>query len=76
MLAAMFISAVGEFGKIDMIGHSLIIVALAGIIADDASEPARLRHSWLLPFGYVASLALFLTAYYVGHAALFGTTIL
>jgi hypothetical protein len=76
MLAAMFVSAVGEFGKIDMIGHSLIIVALTAIIADDAVQPARLRHSWLLPLGYVASLALFLTAYYVGHAALFGTAIL
>jgi len=76
MLAAMFVSAVGEFGKIDMIGHSLIIVALAAIHRDDAKQPARLHHSWLLPFGYVASLALFLTAYYVGHAALFGTAIL
>ncbi len=75
MLAAMFVSAILEFGKIDMIGHSLIIVALFGIIADDQSEPVRLRHSWLLPFGYAASLALFLTTYYTGHAALFGTTI-
>src|SRR5579863_38674 len=50
MLAAMFISAVGEFGKIDMIGHSLIIVALFGIISDNAASPARLRDSWLLPF--------------------------
>jgi hypothetical protein len=76
MLTAMFVSAVAEFGKIDLIGHSLIIVALVGIVADDAKEPVRLRHSWLLPFGYVASLALFLMAYYGGHAALFGTKIL
>jgi hypothetical protein len=76
MLAAMFISAVLEFGKIDMIGHSLIIVALFGILADDAAEPARLRHSWLLPVSYTASLVLFLAAYYFGHAALFGTTVL
>jgi len=76
MLAAMFISAVPEFGKIDLIGHALIVVALLGIIADDAGETARLRDSWLLPLGYVASLGAFLAAYYVGHAALFGTTIL
>jgi hypothetical protein len=76
MLAAMFISAVGEFGKIDMIGHSLIIVALFAIVADNAAEPARLRHSWLLPVTYAASLALFLSAYYFGHAALFGTAVL
>ena len=76
MLAVMFISAVAEFGKIDLIGHSLIVVALVGIVADDAATPARLRHSWLLPAGYVASLTLFLTVYYFGHAALFGTAVL
>ena len=76
MLAAMFVSAVVEFGRIDLIGHSLIVVALFAIIADDAAEAPRLRHSWLLPFGYVTSLVLFLTAYYAGHAALFGTAIL
>ena len=65
-----------EFGKIDLIGHSLIVVALFGIIADDAAEPVRLRNSWLLPVGYAASLALFLAAYYFGHAALFGTAVL
>ena len=30
MLAAMFVSAVFEFGKIDLIGHTLIVVALLG----------------------------------------------
>lgn len=76
MLAAMFVSAVLEFGKVDLIGHSLIVVALVGIIADDGGEAARLRDSSLLPFGYAASLAAFLAAYYVGHAALFGTAIM
>jgi hypothetical protein len=76
MLAAMFISAVFEFGKIDLIGHSLIVVALLGIIADDAKQTARLRDSWLLPVSYAAALVLFLTVYYAGHAALFGTAIL
>jgi hypothetical protein len=76
MLAAMFVSAVAEFGKIDLIGHSLIVVALVGIIADDGGKVARVRDSWLIPVGYAASLVLFLTAYYVGHAALFGTAIL
>ena len=76
MLAAMFVSAVLEFGKIDLIGHSLIVVALVGIIADDGGKAARLRNSWLLPFGYASSLALFLATYYAAHAALFGTAIL
>jgi hypothetical protein len=76
MLAAMFVSAVVQFGKIDLIGHSLIVVALLGIIADDAVEPSQLRDSWLLPFGYAAALTLFLATYYAGHAVLFGTAIL
>jgi hypothetical protein len=76
MLAAMFIGAVFDFGKIDLIGHSLIVVALFGIIADDAASPAKLRHAWLIPVGYAAALALFLTAYYGAHAEMFGTKIL
>jgi len=76
MLTAMFVSAVVEFGKIDLIGHTLIVVALVGIVADDGGKPLRARDSWLLPVGYAASLALFLATYYVAHAALFGTAIL
>ncbi len=72
----MFISAVAEFGKIDMIGHSLIVVALFGIISDNASAPVRLRDSWLIPVAYAASLVLFLAVYYGVHAELFGTAIL
>ena len=75
ILTAMFVSAVFEFGKIDLIGHTLIVVALLGIVADDAPRAVRLRDSWLLPLGYAASLALFLALYYEGHAALFGTTV-
>jgi hypothetical protein len=76
MLAAMFIGAVFQFGKIDLIGHSLIVVALLAIIADDGGKAARLRDSWLLPIAYAASLAAFLATYYAGHAALYGTSIL
>jgi hypothetical protein len=76
MLAAMFMSAVLQFGKIDMIGHSLIVVALVGIIADDGVADVRLRHSWMIPFGYATALTLFLAAYYGVHAGLFGTAIL
>jgi hypothetical protein len=76
MLAAMFISAVLPFGKIDLIGHTLIVVALLGIIADDGGKPSYLRDTYLLPFSYAGALVLFLAAYYVGHAELFGTHIL
>ena len=60
MLAAMFVSAVIQFGKIDLIGHSLIVITLVGIVADDGGKTARLRELWLLPFAYAASLAGFL----------------
>jgi hypothetical protein len=76
MLTAMFVSAVVPFGKIDLIGHSLIVVSLLGIIADDGGKAARLRDSWLLPFAYAVSLVGFLASYYTAHAALYGTSIL
>ncbi len=73
MLAGMFVSAVFEFGKIDLIGHTLIVVALIGIVADDGGKPAELRHSWQLPFSYASALAGFLLIYYAVHALLYGT---
>jgi hypothetical protein len=76
ILAAMFVSAVFAFGKIDLIGHTLIVVALLGIIADDGGKAARLRDSWLIPFAYASSLVVFLATYYFAHAALFGTSVL
>ena len=76
ILTAMFVSAVFDFGKIDLIGHSLIVVALVGIIADDGARAVTLRDSWLIPFAFASSLAIFLATYYFGHAALFGTTVL
>jgi hypothetical protein len=75
MLTAMFVSAVAEFGKVDLIGHTLIVVVLLGIVADNGGKRAEVRNSWLLPFAYASALALFLSMYYVGHAALFGTSI-
>jgi hypothetical protein len=72
ILAGVFVSAVFEFGKIDAIGHSGIIVVLLGIAADDIRAKARVRDVVLAPAWYAASLAAFLTLYYLGHAALYG----
>jgi hypothetical protein len=72
ILAAIFVSAIFEFGKVDAIGHSGIIVVLLAIAADDARMPVRARHALLAPAWYGAALATFLFLYYVGHAALFG----
>jgi hypothetical protein len=75
LLSAMFISAVFEFGKVDLIGHTLIVVVLFAIVADRAPKPVTMRHTWLAPVGYAASLCLFLSGYYVAHTLLFGTSI-
>ncbi|WP_310345506.1 hypothetical protein [Methylobacterium sp. BE186] len=73
VLAAIFVSAVFEFGKIDAVGHSGIIVVLLGIAADDARAPATGRDVVLAPAYYGAALASFLALYYVGHALLYGS---
>ena len=78
MLAAVFISAVTGFGKVDAIGHAPIIAVLFAIIFDNAKEApvgARLKRITYIPVGYCASLALFLFAYYALHAVMFGTPI-
>jgi hypothetical protein len=76
MLAAMFIGAVLQFGKIDLIGHTLIVVTLFGIVADNGGRKAQLRDSYMLPAGYAFALVAMLLTYYTAHAELFGTTIL
>jgi hypothetical protein len=76
VLAAMFITAIFEFGKIDAIGHAPIIVVLLAIAADDvAAVRSKLRNALLAPIGYCVALAGFLCAYYVAHTLLFGTQI-
>jgi hypothetical protein len=75
ILAGMFISAVLAFGKIDLIGHTLIVAALIAIIADDDGKKALVRYPWLAPVGYASALSLFLATYYVAHAVIFGTSL-
>lgn len=71
MLAAMFIAACFEFGKIDVIGHAGIIIVLLAIIGDDARKEVGRRHLVLAPVSYAVALAGFLAIYYGAHAALF-----
>jgi hypothetical protein len=75
MLVGMFTSAVIPFGKVDLIGHSLIVVVLLSIIGDSRREVSLVRYPWLLPVGYAAAIVLFISLYYGGHALLFGTSI-
>jgi hypothetical protein len=76
VLAAMFVSAVFEFGKIDLIGHTLIVVSLLGVIVDDGGRAAKRRDTWLIPVTYASSLVIVLATYYLAHAAFFGTAVL
>ena len=75
ILAAMFVSAVFEFGKVDLVGHTLIVVVLFAIIADNGGKAALVRYPWLVPAAYAGVLSLFLAIYYVAHTLLFGTSI-
>ena len=77
VLAAMFISATFEFGKLDLVGHAPIVVVLLAIIADDIRLEQRTRaFAIAAPLAFCIALAGFLSAYYLAHAALFDTQIL
>jgi len=75
VLAIMFVMAVFEFGKIDAIGHSPIIVILLAIAADEARD-ARRHHLWAAEAWYAVAITGFVAVYYVAHAELFGTAII
>jgi hypothetical protein len=77
VLAAMFIGATFEFGKIDVIGHAPIVVVLLAIVGDDAAVEQRTRgFAIAAPVAYCAALAGYLAVYYCVHSVLFGTQIL
>jgi hypothetical protein len=75
MLAAAFIAAIAQFGKIDAIGHALIIVVLLAIAADNVRAAEPRLNSLLAPAAYCAALAAFMAIYYVSHAAIFGSSL-
>ncbi len=74
LLVSMFVSAVLEFGKIDAIGHLLIIVLLLAIAADDQAS-CRSKPSFA-PLWYSVALATTLIAYYVGHVLIYFTPVI
>jgi hypothetical protein len=69
ILVSMFASAVLEFGKIDAIGHLLIVVLLLAIVADDRASCRSKPSS--APLWYSVALAATIAAYYLGHAFLY-----
>jgi hypothetical protein len=75
ILAGMFVSAVYEFGKLDLIGHTLIVVVLVAIVADKRGKSRGSAYPWLVPATYTAALAGFIAFYYAAHSLLYGTSI-
>jgi hypothetical protein len=66
VLTSMFVSAVFEFGKIDAIGHMVIIVLLVAIAAD-SGEAAPRRSPILAPLWLSLALAFTFALYYGTH---------
>jgi hypothetical protein len=75
ILSGMFIGAVFQFGKVDLIGHSMIVVVLLAVLADDRRQAPLVRYPWLVPVGYAGALASVLTTYYLAHTFLYGTSL-
>ena len=74
VLLSMFVSAVFEFGKIDAIGHLVIIILLLAIAADDGVAPRRAPV--LAPIWLSVALAVTFLAYYGSHAWFFNNGLL
>lgn len=71
LLLAMFIGAIGPFGKIDAIGHAPIIVVLLAVAVDDRPREMR-KPAALAPIVYAAALVSTIAFYYGMHVLLFG----
>ncbi len=78
ILLFIFVSAVFGFGKIDAIGHSLIIAALTAFVADDhvmkvSRVPSDLVRRWLAPLERTRYLGVATPAFYMVALVLFLT---
>ncbi|MDI9349289.1 MAG: hypothetical protein QM537_04735 [Candidatus Symbiobacter sp.] len=70
-LLFVFISAIAPFGKVDAVGHLMIIIILIGILIDD--KPNKPLPVWLSVVGLAAVLAIDLLLYYGLHALRYHT---
>ena len=72
LLTATFVSAIGEFGKIDAIGHAPIIAVMIAIAVSRGeareSRPRLVR----MPLQYGGALAVFIALYYTSHTLSYG----
>jgi hypothetical protein len=75
-LFVIFNAAVYPFGRVDLIGHALIMAMIVAIAADHTREvhflPAVKRALAGVPGGLAAALVVFVTGYWGLHFALYG----
>ncbi|OWY03454.1 DUF305 domain-containing protein [Thioclava sp. IC9] len=78
-LFVIFNSAVYPFGRIDLIGHALIMAIIVVIAVDHTRELhfwSWIRRALLgVPIGLASALVIFATAYWGLHAAFYGTDV-
>lgn len=76
-LIVIFTAAVWPFGRIDFVGHALIMAILIVIATDPTPRLHMLRpvreSLTGIPFGLAGALAIFATAYWGLHAGFYGT---
>jgi hypothetical protein len=75
-LFIIFNAAVYPFGRVDLIGHALIMAIIVAIAADHTREvhflPALKRRLVGVPAGLAAALVIFVTGYWGLHIAIYG----
>jgi hypothetical protein len=74
-LLVIFSAAVLAFGRMDLVGHALILVMMVVALVDPRQEsgvPSVVaRHLPSIPLGLTAALVLFASAYWGSHAAIY-----
>lgn len=73
-LFIIFNAAVYPFGRLDLVGHALIMAVIVAIAADPTPQIrfAIRRPLWTIPAGLVAALAIFSTSYWGLHRFIYG----
>lgn len=75
-LFVIFTAAVYPFGRVDLVGHALIMAIIVAIIADHTREsdfrPAIKHRLAGIPLGLVMALVIFVSAYWGSHTMIYG----
>lgn len=76
-LFIIFTAAVYPFGRVDLVGHALIMAIIVAIIADHSRDkdllPVLKEKVAAIPLGLAIALIVFVSAYWGSHTLLYGT---